>query len=73
MVIRVASGSVILNVRMAASAGLGSGLSTSRDDVRITRVGRVLRNRRLDELPQHIARRHHLDRIKALVVRGVGG
>jgi len=36
------------------STGLGSGLETSRDDFRITRVGRVLRNLRLDELPQLI-------------------
>jgi lipopolysaccharide/colanic/teichoic acid biosynthesis glycosyltransferase len=34
------------------STHLGSGLETSRDDPRITRLGRVLRNRRLDELPQ---------------------
>jgi lipopolysaccharide/colanic/teichoic acid biosynthesis glycosyltransferase len=34
------------------STRLGSGLCTSRDDFRITRVGRVLRNLRLDELPQ---------------------
>ena len=31
---------------------LGSGLETCREDPRITRVGRVLRNLRLDELPQ---------------------
>jgi lipopolysaccharide/colanic/teichoic acid biosynthesis glycosyltransferase len=36
------------------STHLGTGLSTSRDDFRITRVGRVLRNLRLDELPQLI-------------------
>jgi lipopolysaccharide/colanic/teichoic acid biosynthesis glycosyltransferase len=34
------------------STHLGTGLETSRDDFRITRVGRVLRNLRLDELPQ---------------------
>ena len=34
------------------STHLGSGLETSRDDFRITRVGRILRNLRLDELPQ---------------------
>ena len=34
------------------STHLGTGLETSRDDSRITRVGRVLRNLRLDELPQ---------------------
>jgi len=34
------------------STHLGSGLETRRDDARITRVGRVLRNLRLDELPQ---------------------
>lgn len=34
------------------STHLGSGLETSRADPRITRVGRVLRNLRLDELPQ---------------------
>ena len=34
------------------STHLGTGLCTSRDDVRITRTGRVLRNLRLDELPQ---------------------
>lgn len=34
------------------STHLGSGLETSRGDFRITRVGRVLRNLRLDELPQ---------------------
>lgn len=34
------------------STHLGSGLETCRDDPRITRVGRVLRNLRLDELPQ---------------------
>jgi len=34
------------------STHLGSGLNTSRDDFRITRAGRLLRNLRLDELPQ---------------------
>ena len=34
------------------STHLGTGLSTSRDDFRITRAGRILRNLRLDELPQ---------------------
>jgi len=34
------------------STHLGSGLCTSRGDFRITRVGRILRNLRLDELPQ---------------------
>jgi lipopolysaccharide/colanic/teichoic acid biosynthesis glycosyltransferase len=34
------------------STHLGSGLETSRDDARITRVGRILRALRLDELPQ---------------------
>ena len=34
------------------STHLGTGLETSREDPRITRVGRVLRNLRLDELPQ---------------------
>jgi lipopolysaccharide/colanic/teichoic acid biosynthesis glycosyltransferase len=34
------------------SARLGTGLETSQDDFRITRVGRILRNLRLDELPQ---------------------
>jgi lipopolysaccharide/colanic/teichoic acid biosynthesis glycosyltransferase len=34
------------------SVGPGSCLEVSRDDERITRVGRVLRNLRLDELPQ---------------------
>ncbi len=34
------------------STHLGSGLETSRDDFRITRAGRILRNLRLDELPQ---------------------
>jgi lipopolysaccharide/colanic/teichoic acid biosynthesis glycosyltransferase len=34
------------------STHLGSGLETSRGDARITRAGRVLRNLRLDELPQ---------------------
>jgi lipopolysaccharide/colanic/teichoic acid biosynthesis glycosyltransferase len=34
------------------STHLGTGLETSRGDFRITRVGRVLRNLRLDELPQ---------------------
>jgi lipopolysaccharide/colanic/teichoic acid biosynthesis glycosyltransferase len=34
------------------STQLGTGLETSRDDFRITRVGRFLRNLRLDELPQ---------------------
>ena len=34
------------------STHLGSGLETSRSDFRITRVGRILRNLRLDELPQ---------------------
>jgi lipopolysaccharide/colanic/teichoic acid biosynthesis glycosyltransferase len=34
------------------STHLGTGLETSRGDRRITRVGRVLRNLRLDELPQ---------------------
>jgi lipopolysaccharide/colanic/teichoic acid biosynthesis glycosyltransferase len=36
----------------AGSSQLGSGLSTHRDDVRITRLGRRLRSLRLDELPQ---------------------
>ena len=36
------------------STRLGTGLETSREDFRITRVGRVLRNLRLDELPQLI-------------------
>jgi len=36
------------------STYLGTGLETSRDDFRITRVGRFLRNLRLDELPQLI-------------------
>ena len=34
------------------STHLGTGLETSRDDFRITRAGRWLRNLRLDELPQ---------------------
>jgi lipopolysaccharide/colanic/teichoic acid biosynthesis glycosyltransferase len=34
------------------STHLGTGLCTHRDDFRITRAGRVLRNLRLDELPQ---------------------
>ena len=34
------------------STHLGTGLETSRDDFRITRVGRFLRNLRLDEFPQ---------------------
>jgi lipopolysaccharide/colanic/teichoic acid biosynthesis glycosyltransferase len=34
------------------STHLGAGLEISRDDGRITRIGRVLRNLRLDELPQ---------------------
>ena len=34
------------------STHLGTGLETSRDDFRITRVGRWLRDLRLDELPQ---------------------
>jgi lipopolysaccharide/colanic/teichoic acid biosynthesis glycosyltransferase len=34
------------------STHLGTGLETSRDDFRITRAGRILRNLRLDELPQ---------------------
>ena len=34
------------------STHLGTGLETSRTDFRITRVGRILRNLRLDELPQ---------------------
>jgi lipopolysaccharide/colanic/teichoic acid biosynthesis glycosyltransferase len=34
------------------STCLGSGLETRRDDPRITRTGRTLRNLRLDELPQ---------------------
>jgi len=45
---------LIYKFRTMAHGGtrLGSGLETRRDDPRITRVGRVLRNLRLDELPQ---------------------
>ena len=34
------------------STHLGTGLETHKDDFRITRVGRLLRNSRVDELPQ---------------------
>jgi len=41
-----------LRTMLDGSTHLGTGLETHRDDFRITRVGRILRNTRMDELPQ---------------------
>jgi len=41
-----------LRTMLDGSTHLGTGLETHRDDFRITRVGHLLRNTRVDELPQ---------------------